>query len=152
MLNQSLKAQLLQKLNELLDERIAGLEQSLLATKESRDSDTKSSAGDKYEIGREMAQQEIDKQQAQLAKTRFMKNELLAIKPEQEKQVAEFGSLLICDSGNYFLSIPFGKVEVEGVEFFCMSLASPLGQLLEGKRPGEKLSFNGKSLSIERIE
>lgn len=90
MLHQSVKAELLQKLNELLDERIAGLEQSLLATKESRDSDTKSSAGDKYETGREMAQQEIDKQQAQLAKTRFMKNELQAIKPELEKQVAEF--------------------------------------------------------------
>lgn len=152
MVNQSLKAALLWQLHGLLDERIAGLEQSLTATRESRDSDTKSSAGDKYETGREMAQQEMDKQTAQLAKTHCMKRELTAIKPETEKQVAEFGSLVVCDSGNYFISIPLGQIDMCGCQFFCLSLASPLGQALAGRRPGDKLLFNGKTFRIERIE
>lgn len=151
-MNSSVKKALLQKLNDLLDERVAALEHALRAAKDSRDSDTKSSAGDKYETGREMAQQEIDKHQAQLAKTRLMKNELAAVDVVPEKLVAGFGSLVVCDSGNYFLAVAFGKVALNRIDYFCLSLASPVGQALAGKRAGDRVSFNGKTISIVRIE
>ncbi len=114
------KEHLLNEIQLQLDMRIAALEQAVEAAKESRDSDTKSSAGDKYETGREMAQQEMDKQQAQLAKTRLMKLDLSRINPEQKMSEAGFGSLVSCDSGNYFLSVALGKVDFGGSAYFCL--------------------------------
>lgn len=148
---EEIKLQLINHLNNLLDDRIEALEQSIQSAKESRDSDTKSSAGDKYETGREMIQQEIDKFEGQLAQTRLLKTDLAKIDPQKRYDHAEFGSLLICNSGNYFLSIAFGKVTVDIVDFICLSLASPLGKSFYMKKVGDELLFNGKKIGISDI-
>ena len=151
MKDETIKAQLLERINQLLDKRMVAAEQSILAAIESRDSDTKSSAGDKYETGREMIQQELDKQEAQLAKNRALKNDLLQINRNKKYQQVEFGSLVICDSGKYFLSLAIGRIGLDGTDYFCLSMASPLGQALWGKQVGEMLVFNGKSIVVEEI-
>ncbi|PTN07584.1 3-oxoacyl-ACP synthase [Mangrovibacterium marinum] len=146
-----MKARLIAHLDALLDQRVAALEQSIQSAKESRDSDTKSSAGDKYETGREMIQQEVDKFEGQLAHTRQLKVDLGKINPEKRNRQAEFGSLLICNPGNYFLSIAVGKVEIDSDNFICLSLASPLGKAFYGKTVGDELLFNGKKIVVEEI-
>ncbi|WP_372775905.1 hypothetical protein [Mangrovibacterium sp.] len=151
MKDETIKARLLEKLNQLLDERIIATEQSIQSAKESRDNDTKSSAGDKYETGREMIQQEMDKQSAQLAKNRALKNDLARINPANVFTQAGFGSVVICNSGCYFLSIPFGKIELAGSNYFCLSLASPIGQLLLGKKAGDVLDFNGQKVELKEV-
>lgn len=151
MKDKTIKARLLAKLNQLLDERIMAAEQSIQSAKESRDSDTKSSAGDKYETGREMIQQELDKQSAQLAKNRALKNDLAQINPAKVLSQCEFGSVVVCNSGCYFLSIPFGKIELDGASCFCLSLASPLGQALLGRKTGDVLEFNGIKVEVDEV-
>jgi len=148
---QTIKAGLLDALIQLMDDRMEEIEHSLQAAKESRDNDTKSSAGDKYETGREMIQQEMDKQAAQLAKTGAMKNDLLKINPEKKYELAEFGSLLITNAGNYFLSIAYGKLAFMGDEYICLSLASPLGKSFFGKKAGDELIFGGKKMILVEI-
>ncbi|WP_163717405.1 GreA/GreB family elongation factor [Mangrovibacterium lignilyticum] len=151
MKDQTIKEQLLHKLNQLLDERIVAADKSIQSAKESRDNDTKSSAGDKYETGREMIQQEMDKLQAQLAKAQSMKNDLLQINPNKEYTQAEFGSLVCCNQGNYFFSVALGKIELDGTPYFCLSMVSPIGQALMQKRVGDELTFNGTRIVIQKI-
>jgi len=59
----------LDKLNDKLVSKLESLKISLIQTIESRNSDTKSSAGDKFETSREMAQIEIKKLDDQIKKT-----------------------------------------------------------------------------------
>jgi len=56
-----------------LDKRIKSAKEFIESAKESRDNDTKSSAGDKFETGREMMQMEIDKNETQLRKALKLK-------------------------------------------------------------------------------
>ena len=59
-----------------LEERIADLENRIAAIVESRNNETKSSAGDKYETSRAMMQMEEDKVMAQLELAKQMQSEL----------------------------------------------------------------------------
>ncbi|MGQ7869086.1 hypothetical protein [Sunxiuqinia sp. sy24] len=150
--NRGLKEQLLNQLRELLDERMDTTVKAIESAKEARDSDTKSSAGDKYETGRAMMQMELDKYQVQLSKTRSLKNELAKINPVIKLNRAEFGSLVVCNQGNYFLSVALGEIRVEQTDFFCLSMLSPLGQALRGKTAGDELVFNGQTIQIKSID
>ena len=62
-------------------ERIAQLEASILDTQRSSQSDTKSSAGDKHETGRAMAQLEVEKPQVSLGNLLAMRDVLVRLDP-----------------------------------------------------------------------
>ena len=62
-MNPQLKKHLLKQILKKLDQKIASSQLEVESIKESKNSDTKSSAGDKHETGRAMAQQELDKQE-----------------------------------------------------------------------------------------
>ena len=148
---QNIKLLLMEQVNKLLDERIETAKRSVRFARESRDSDTKSSAGDKYETGREMAQQELNKYQAQLAKISGLKNDLNRINPEDRHDKVGFGSLVLTSCGNYFLSVPMGKISVQQKDIYSISMVSPIGQLLKGKMEGEQFLFQGKIQVIQTI-
>ena len=57
----STKSEIHLKLRSLLEKSLDEARREYILAKESRDSDTKSSAGDKFETGREMMQREMDK-------------------------------------------------------------------------------------------
>src|ERR1700712_3470692 len=69
------------------------------AQKASND-DTKSSAGDKYETGREMMQQETNRNLGQLNEANKLKISLNKINPDVVSYIADTGSLVITDNGN----------------------------------------------------
>ena len=89
MSNSTLKIDLLRKLEEVIQSKIEELKLSIASAKESRDNDTKSSAGDKYETGREMMQMEINKASAQLAKHQLSLHELDKIGNEVTEELKE---------------------------------------------------------------
>lgn len=149
--NTELKEQLLKQLNDLLDERIGASLKAIESAKEARDNDTKSSAGDKYETGRAMMQMELDKHQAQLSKNRALKNELSKINPSVSRHEAAFGSLLVCNQGHYLLSVAMGKIRVGQTDVYCLSMLSPLGQALRGKKAGDELVFNDQLIQVKSI-
>ena len=149
--NFKIKQQITHQLFSLIDKRIDSIKQSILLAKESRDNETKSSVGDKYETGRAMVQLEIEKFLVQLGKAENQKNDLAKIDCKKIFKTVEFGSLVYTTQGNYFISIAFGKIVVDEIEFFCLSLASPIGKLLHTKTPGEKIHFQQKEITIEKI-
>ena len=119
--------------------------------KESRDSDTKSSAGDKFETGREMMQREMDKISASIDQSKNQLNFLSKINLNRPYSIVDLGCLIITDQDIYYISIGLGKVEINAELIYAISLDSPIGQIFKGKRVGDILEFRGKTLKINQL-
>lgn len=145
------KAAIIVELRHLLDQRIAEAEAAIAAAKESRNEDTKSSAGDKYETGREMMQMEINKNELQLGKALVLKQDLSRVDASRDCTQAEFGSVVVTDKESYFIAIAAGKVQVHGTTYHAISMASPLGNALAEKRVGDTIQFQGRQWTIRTL-
>lgn len=146
-----IKEQLLQKLFSILDEKIEMANRAISTSKESRDAETKSSVGDKYETGRTLMQMEVEKNRSLRSKTLLLRAELQKIDLNQGKDKVEFGSLVITTQNNYFISSALGKIELENESYYCISMASPIGKILFNKRTGDQFSFRNKTFEITEI-
>lgn len=135
----------------IIEERIETARQAIESARESRDSETKSSVGDKYETGRAMMQMELEKNRVQLNKALKLKNEFAQINFHKINGKVEFGSLVNASNGIYFISIALGKLETEGKTVYCISLASPIGKLLQNKKTGDTFKFQGKDIAVLEI-
>jgi hypothetical protein len=147
----NIKKILVNQIGSVLDKRIETANRDIELAKESRDNETKSTAGDKYETGRAMVQFELEKSNVQLNKAIQLKSELSQINVHEKLNNAIFGSIVITNQGNYFISIGLGKIEVEKQFFFAISLASPLGKELNNKKGGDDISFMGSKIIIAEI-
>lgn len=147
-----MKRELHQECLRLILERIEGIRSELASIEESRDNETKSSAGDKYETGRAMMQMEEEKSRMQLGKTNQLRLELTEIDPEERHEKISKGSLVITDGGKYFISIGLGKVKLAEDIFYCISTASPIGIQLRGKSIGDEVTYGGRSIKIIEIQ
>ena len=151
-MNNSVKQSIANHIQLLLDDRIKEIQQAIHSAKESRDNETKSSVGDKYETGRAMIQFELEKHTVQLQKAQQQKHKLSQINLQKEYNRVEFGSLIFTDHGNYFIAIGLGKIEIENEIFYCISLASPIGKILNNKKVGGKIIFQGREFTITEIK
>ena len=115
-------------------------------------SETKSSAGDKHETGRAMLQLEMEKAGQQLTGIRQMKEILGKINISKTSKNVHLGSIIETNLVSYFLSISTGKIVVNNKVYFAISVSSPIGKLLLGKKENEVFYFNGNSIKIEKIE
>lgn len=145
------KSKLLLHLQALLQEKVDAAGAEIGSTRASFTSDTKSSAGDKHEVGRAMVQQELDKLEEQRAKLIALQLELARVPLERTFEQVAFGSLVITDQGNYFVAIGLGRIEVGNEPCFAISLASPIGQALKDKRAGDEVLFNGRSITVREV-
>jgi hypothetical protein len=137
--------------NEQLSAKIATAESALVSAKSARDNETKSSAGDKYETGRELMQFEMDKQTGQLNQLKLLQGELAKINLKLPLQQAGFGSLIFTNQGNYLLSVSLGNVVLDNTSYYALSLVSPLGKMLLGKSVGDSFTFQGKEFVIQSL-
>jgi len=120
------------------------------AQKASQD-DTKSSAGDKYETGREMMQQETDRNMAQLNEANKLKVSLNKINPNTVSDKADAGSVIITDSGAFYIAISAGVLEVNGEKYFAVSPGSPIGAMLKGQKKGGEFKLNDKTYQVKQV-
>ena len=147
----NIKKQILDKIISIIDERIKSTKLAIAFAKESRDNETKCSSGDKYETGRTMMNFELEKTRVLLNKTLSIKNDLLQIDLHKKHDKVTFGSLVFTSNGNYFISIAIGKIEVANETFYSISLASPIGKLLNNKTKDDKFSFQNREITILKI-
>ncbi|MBL0129571.1 MAG: GreA/GreB family elongation factor [Flavobacteriales bacterium] len=145
------KRDLIIHLREHLLEKVAAIQADIASTLAARNTDTKSSAGDKHEVGRAMIQQELDQQEAQLAKLQLLQQELDRVPLDRVYARVGFGSLVTTDQGDYFIAIGLGQVEVDGQSCFVISLASPIGQALKDKQIGDAVAFNSRIIRVMSI-
>jgi len=148
----NLKEQLYKQCLDYVQKRMDAAEQGIKEAQQASKDDTKSSAGDKYETGREMAQQETDRNMAQLNEANKLKVALNSINTTGRLATAESGSVVITSNGNFYLAISAGALTVNGDTYFAVSSASPIGLKLKGQKVGCVFSLNGKMYTIEKIE
>ncbi len=129
---------------------IDAAQQGINEAQQAAKDDTKSSAGDKYETGREMAQQESNRNMAQLHEANKLKVQLQQV-PVTPSATVESGSIVITNSGNFYIAISAGTLQAEGATYFAISLASPIGQKMKGLKAGDSFSLNGKSYTIKEV-
>jgi len=144
------KQTLLKACKKELDSRILHLQTAIDNARESANSEQKSTAGDKHDTARSMAQFEQEKLSSQLAeqlRTRKFLNEIPAV----NSNLVSLGSLVTCTTGKFYVSVGLGKISVGEEWIFCISLASPLGKVLLGKKAGAEFSLNGNNIKILEV-
>ena len=143
----STKSEIHLKLRSILEKSLEEARREYILAKESRDSDTKSSAGDKFETGREMMQREMDKLNALVDNTLNSIAKLDRLTDLPASAVISEGSLVVTDQETYYISIGYGKLD----SVYAISIESPLGVELKGKRVGECIEMRGRKITIKSI-
>jgi transcription elongation GreA/GreB family factor len=146
-----LKQQLYQQCLDYVQQRMDAAQQGIEAAQQASQDDTKSSAGDKYETGREMAQQETDRNMAQLNEANKLKVALNQINLTLINDRVETGCVVITDTAKFYVSISAGAISAAGETYMAISLASPIGQKMKGLKAGDRFNLNDKVYKIERI-
>lgn len=142
---------LLELCRQALEARKREYAGELLSLDEAAAAETKSSAGDKYETGREMIAQSRNLISHNLSETVAHLETLDRMAAAPLRDRIGFGSLAETSLGWYLVGVSLGEVEIGGVLVRTVSLASPLGTTLRGKSPGDSLPWRGSSLEILRI-
>ena len=148
----NLKEQLYHKFVSIAQQRITDLELIIKEAQYAANNETKSSAGDKHETGRSMAQLETEKLTKQLGEALKLSELLHKINPQGKHQLIGLGSLVITTNGNFFISASLGKIELNEITYFAISSISPIGQLLIQKKENDSFSFNTKSYVINKVD
>lgn len=132
------KSEVIAELDKQLLTKLSYLATNLQQAIDSRNSDTKSSAGDKFETSREMAQIEIHKIENEILKTQQFISDLFY------KDI----QFIITDKGTFLISIPFGKLMVSGTEVFCISKNAPITKHLINTKKNDSFFYNDMKYNI----
>lgn len=147
----SVKKAIHAKIVDILTKKIKVIENEIRSAMFSRDSDTKSSVGDKHETSRAKIQTEIDRLNSQLHVLNQQNNIISNVNYNKNFQKVDLGALVETNSGTYFICIGIGKMHVENQDYYLISLASPIGQLLNSKLIGDNFTYKNSYFEIINI-
>lgn len=139
-----------QHLSNSLSEKIARLQLDIADLQRDIAEDSKSSAGDKFETSREMAQQELGKLSTQLSEQQRIKSLIENLSVEKMSQT-QLGAIVETNKGMFLVGIPIGNNSFEGKNIIGIGLGAPLGQLILHKKKADELFFNNQIIIIEEI-
>lgn len=142
-----IKSELLQKAQGMLREQIRDVQLQLSQLQESSETEEKSSAGDKFETHQEMLNQTRDMLQKSLAKDKILLAQLNAV-PIKTMERVEEGALLELPIVKIWISVPIGKVNLNGIDYQLVSKDSPLINVLWNLKTGDSYDFRGKKEKI----
>ena len=150
-MNVSRKMAVVDAIHRLLSQKIDASVSTLQGLTESRNTASKSTAGDKHETGRAMMEAEIGRAEQQLQKAKMLRNELKNL-PWSIQNLAVPGALIQTNHGEFLISVGLGKIEVDSEVCFALSGGSPLGQALMGRKEGDHVSFQGREYQLLSIQ
>lgn len=146
-----LKQKLYQHCQRWVDDRVKLAQETIQLAQESSNEETKSSAGDKYETARAMAQLEKEKGSMQLAEAIKLKKAMQAFSQSAQSSNIELGSLVKANKSWYYISISAGEVSLDGIPCICISPVSPLGATMIGLSAGDYFTFNKQKVIIVEV-
>lgn len=132
----------------LLADKIKSIQLELAAIQADANKESKSSAGDKYETGRAMAQLQKDNTSRQLVELLKLKKVLDELDITSHDTI-QLGSLVVTTSITFFVSISLSEQLKGGI--YVISPVSPLCKAFLGKRQGDKILFRGKEYLIKDV-
>lgn len=147
----NVKEELYKLCQDYLAQRIETAQQAIAAAQEAADTETKSSAGDKYETGRTMMQLEVEKNTMQLAESLKLKHALDQINLENYSESVQAGSVVVTNEGTFFIAISIGKVTLHNDTYLIVSPASPLGLKLMGLKANDSFTFQNRRYQLKEI-
>lgn len=147
-----LKQQLYDNCLDQLEAKIKSLTDEIHTIQLSANEETKSSAGDKYETGRAMAQLEVERHQLQLGDVLKMKEALSRIPVEDDSPLIKPGSLIFTSRGNFYIAVNAGQFVIKGETFISISPASPIAQKLLGLKVSDSFKLNNQEFTVLKIQ
>ncbi|MGI9543732.1 MAG: 3-oxoacyl-ACP synthase [Cyclobacteriaceae bacterium] len=148
---EKIKSDLLAACQIYVERRVSTAREAMEAAQQAANSEAKSSAGDKYTTTRAMMHQEREKSATQLAQALDLRRVLEQLQPSIGGDSVAFGSLVITTQGNFYISIPAGKIRVGRKDYFAISANSPIGAQLSGLKVKDNVTFNEKKYRIKEI-
>ena len=145
------KEKLYQLCKEIVEKRLNDINMDIADVQNSVNTETKNTSGDKHDTSRAMMQLEVEQKSKHLLETEKLKETLSKISPKSGSEIIALGSLVETSAAKYYLSVSIGKLEVDGELFFAISMLSPIGELLKGKKAGDSIQFNGNSIEIKKV-
>lgn len=133
-------------------QRKSRIQSEIANAQASANEETKSSAGDKYETGRAMAQLEIERNLQQLGEAEKLHQILKGINPDGTTAVVIPGALVTTTNGVFYMAISLGLITVDHKQYMIVSADSPIGKLLMGKKTGDAFMWNKQQLIIKTIQ
>ena len=146
----NIKEKIYSHLLTTINDKILSLENILIELKESISNETKSTAGDKYETARAMLHLEQENIFKQLRNANDQRKELELIDISKNSPTVINGSLITTDKDSFFISIGFGKVEINSKTIIALS-KSPLGKIFMEKRVGDACFYLSQTYFITAI-
>ena len=145
-----IKTQLLDLCIQYADKRVLGYKNEIDLIKESIENNDKVSNEDD-DSGNSKLLDDLEKNINYLNDANKMREQLKLVRPNLISEVAVLGSLIKTDSITFYIALSMGKVDLEASEYYIISLASPLGQLLKHRKTGDQFQFNDKSYLIKEV-
>lgn len=145
-----IKTQLLELCQQYAEKRVLGYRKEIDLIKESIESNDKVS-NEEDDSGNSKLLDDLEKNMNYLNDANKMREQLKLVRPNLVSDVAVLGSLIKTDSITFFIALSIGKVELDHSEYFIISLASPIGQLLKHRKKGDRFVFNDKSYVIQEV-
>ena len=142
------RSELIKACRSFLQQKSEVVERAMKGLKDDLENESKSSAGDKYETGREMINIEWNKLSIQLNEYEKLSKILNRIEDHKASGRAVLGSLVKTEAANYFVSIPAGEIQTEKEKFYAVGVQAPVAQKLLGKRVGDDFEMNGRTIKI----
>jgi transcription elongation GreA/GreB family factor len=133
---------------ELLAKRRDELLEAIDAIQQGANADTKSTAGDKHETARAMAQLEVEMLSKQLGEINKSVDLLKRIPIRNTSDTMQPGSVVETSIGTFYLSVGLGNIQVDGKTIMAISIESPLAKAILGKKSGENIEWRGDIIKI----
>jgi transcription elongation GreA/GreB family factor len=149
--NLELKQHLFNECCQFIENRLKTIKNTMLDIKESLDSETKSSAGDKHETGRAMLQIELEKAGNQLNEIQKIKEVLSMIDVNKTSETVRLGSVVFTSKANYFIAISAGSIIWDNQQLYAIAIDTPIGQLLTTKKAGDEVIFREEKIRIKNV-
>ena len=120
-------------------------------TQDAARSETKTVASEEPETGKERMQREMETIGQRLEEALKERKILQSIDYKKTHTTVEPGALVETSIGVFFISLSADEIEIDGEEYCPTSLASPIGQALEGKKAGETASFRERAIAVNGV-
>ena len=146
-----LKKNILEELIQRLSIKLININFLISSAVDSRNDDTKSSAGDKHETSRAKVQTDIDNYTKQKLNLITQLNLLKSIDLVKTSRKVDHGSMVYTDKGIFFIAIGLGKLTVNEENIFAISLASPIGMVMKYKLEYHTFNFRNIQYKITKI-
>lgn len=146
-----IKQRLIASCESYVDVRLQTIQKAIDDLEAALKLETKCSMGDKYETGRAMLHLEFEKLARQYEEYKKLQKTVKMIPGGRIDSQVSFGSVVKTSRGNYFISVPAGKIPVEGEDYYAVGANAPVAKILLSRIAGDTVTFNGAEMEILEV-